>query len=219
LIRNVAVHILKIKSRIRDVVTRQAVPPMEIGGSASGASIQSELGRETVVGPGEAVLASSSDVGTVMLKPDSRFVALGLPGRALAPMLHQVQDHIGVLLPRDSEPLRLLWSHISVMLDSEGTTDALQELIVTHVYDLVALALGPSPEAVARARHRALPAARLHAIKTDIIAHLEDNELAHRMPSRQRSGTLRESWLRWRGLWALAQVPGGAVGTARPAAR
>src|SRR5205085_9841831 len=45
----------------------------------TGESYQSELGRETTVAPGDAILASSSDVGTVMLKPDSRFVALGLP--------------------------------------------------------------------------------------------------------------------------------------------
>jgi hypothetical protein len=47
-----------------------------------------------------------------------------------------------------------------------------QRVVITQVYDLVALAIGPKPQA-AVAAGRGAHAVRLHAIKMDINAHLE----------------------------------------------
>jgi len=45
------------------------------------------------------------------------------------------------------------------------------------VLDLVALAVGPTSDACLAASHSTLPAVRLHAIKADIAASLEDDRL------------------------------------------
>jgi AraC-like DNA-binding protein len=56
-------------------------------------------------------------------------------------------------------------------------TPELQQIAVTHVYDLLALALGASRDAAQIAIGRGMRAARLHAIKTQISARLSDREL------------------------------------------
>jgi AraC-like DNA-binding protein len=66
-----------------------------------------------------------------------------------------------------------------------------QRQAVTHVHDLIALALGATREAADAARSRGVRAARLRAIKADIAAHLSSDDLAvaavaarHRLPVR-----------------------------------
>jgi AraC-like DNA-binding protein len=54
----------------------------------------------------------------------------------------------------------------------------LRSLVVTHVYDLVALALGATRDATAIANDRGARAARLHAIKTEILNSLGRHELS-----------------------------------------
>jgi len=51
---------------------------------------------------------------------------------------------------------------------------ASQRLIISHFYDLVALALGASSDAKALAVGRTVSAVRLAAIKADIVANLDD---------------------------------------------
>jgi AraC-like DNA-binding protein len=158
----------------------------------AGDFFQSQLGRETNIGPGEAVLASSSDVGVAALKPNSRFIALSLPRRELAQLVPQIENQIGSLIPRELEALGLLKTYLFALIENdEIRSPALQELVVRHIYDLVAWALDPRQEAFARAQSGGLPAARLQAIKSDIVANLGDSELSesviasrHRVSSR-----------------------------------
>jgi AraC-like DNA-binding protein len=143
-----------------------------------GRFILSQLGRETTVGPGEAVLASSADVATVTLMPNSRFIALSVPRQKFAPMVHQAQSHVGVLVPSDSEPLTLLRNYTLAMLNSDPIVNPLlQERAVAHIYDLVALAFDARPEVAAHAQQRGQRAARLLSIKSDILDNLGDGEL------------------------------------------
>jgi transcriptional regulator GlxA family with amidase domain len=51
-------------------------------------------------------------------------------------------------------------------------------MVVTHVYDLAALALGASQDAAEVAKERSLRAARLRAIKTDISIRLTEPNLS-----------------------------------------
>ena len=57
-------------------------------------------------------------------------------------------------------------------------TPGLQHIAVTHVYDLLALALGATRDAAEVAKGRGLRAARLSAIKADILAHLGMRDLS-----------------------------------------
>jgi AraC-like DNA-binding protein len=139
--------------------------------------ILSQLGRETRVGPGEAVLASSSDVATAIRTPNCRFIALRLPRRLLAPTLREVQGRICAPLP-NCEATLLLRHYVTAALASGALESSrLRELVVAHVYDLVALALAPKQEIIADAQRRGLAAARLSAIKADIIANLGNNDV------------------------------------------
>ena len=52
------------------------------------------------------------------------------------------------------------------------------ERSVTYVYDLMALALGATPEAAAIANGRGMRAARLNAVKADIAANLTAHDLS-----------------------------------------
>ena len=81
------------------------------------------------------------------------------------------------LIPRSSEALRLLTGYLSIF-DSASvqlTPDAgsLGSAFVTHVHDLCAFALKPTRDTFDQAQG-GLKAARVHAIKQDILTHLGD---------------------------------------------
>ena len=122
------------------------------------------------------MLASTSDVATAIRTPNSRFIALSLPRHLLAPMLREVQSRICVLLPKDSEATFLLQNYLSAIIRSGALESTkLRDLVVAHLYDLVALAVAPEQEVIADAQRRGLAAARLCAIKSDILANLGDS--------------------------------------------
>ena len=62
--------------------------------------------------------------------------------------------------------------HANHLFDDQQSlaTPELRSLVVNHVYDLVALALGATRDAAEMANGRGMRAARLHAIKTEIIS-------------------------------------------------
>ncbi|CCE11428.1 putative Transcriptional activator rhrA [Bradyrhizobium sp. STM 3843] len=157
----------------------------------TGRFMQRQLGRETELAPGEAILGSGSDVGEVMLQPNSSFVALSLPRHAMIPVLAYIQDRVGASLPASSEPLRLLTSYVSNVLCGAApvTSPILQQRVVSHVYDLVALALSRSPGI--NSLHGGTAAARLNAIKSDILAHLGDGSLSESMIASRHGITAR----------------------------
>jgi AraC-like DNA-binding protein len=78
--------------------------------------------------------------------------------------------------------------------DEALATPALRRLVVTQIYDLVALAIGATRDAAAIAEGRGVRAARLHAIKADIADRLVKNDLTvAAVASRQR---ISESYVR-----------------------
>jgi AraC-like DNA-binding protein len=154
--------------------------------------VASQFGREVALGAGDAVVMSNADIGTFTFPSASKITALSLPRAALAALL---ANGNGVLLRpilRDTEALRLLVRYLGALLE-DGAPQApeLQRLAVTHVYDLVAMALGASRDAAEIAKGRGLRAARLRAIKMDIAEKLARSELTvnaiaaqHRITSR-----------------------------------
>jgi AraC-like DNA-binding protein len=144
----------------------------------SGKFIISQLGRQTEVGPGDAVLASSADVCTATTLPDSQFVTVSLPRHLLAPMVAAVQPQVCVRLPRELEPLGLLRSYVLAVLKTDALENpALRDLVVTHIYDLVAATLVPG-RVHSQARRGGVAAARLQAIKADVLSNLGNERLS-----------------------------------------
>lgn len=75
--------------------------------------------------------------------------------------------------------LQLLTRYLRLFDDEQSlATPELRRLMVDHVYDLVALALGATRDAAAIANGRGLRAARLHAIKTEILNRLASHKLS-----------------------------------------
>jgi AraC-like DNA-binding protein len=135
-----------------------------------GGTIVSQLGRELTMRGGDAVLLSGGDPMSVTTSPLSRHVGIGLSRKVLAHMVPGLEDAFLRPVPRDTEALDLLRSYIGILSERDAmATPGLQHLVVTHVKDLVALALGASRDAAEVANGRGVRAARLHAIKADII--------------------------------------------------
>jgi hypothetical protein len=91
--------------------------------------------------------------------------------------------------------------------DEALATPALRRLVVTQIYDLVALAIGATRDAAAIAEGRGVRAARLHAIKADIADRLVKNDLTvAAVASRQR---ISESYVRSCSKAKEARFPNG----------
>jgi hypothetical protein len=96
---------------------------------------------------------------------------------ALAPLVTDLEDRAMRVIPRDSETLRLLTRYLATLRNGHAMTPELRHLAATHVHDLVAMAIGATRDGVAVAQDRGLRAARLAAIKADVMAHAGDRDL------------------------------------------
>ena len=140
-----------------------------------GARIAVQRARGDVfVEPGEAIVLSNCDVGSVTCLAPATARALVIPRKALGPLLTDADDCIGRPIA-DTPALRLLKNYLDALSDIGGDgTAELQRLSVTHVYDLLAMALGATRDAAQLAKGRGVRAAHLRAIKKDILKDLGD---------------------------------------------
>jgi AraC-like DNA-binding protein len=145
----------------------------------SGRSVASQLGRETIVPAGSAVLLTSAEVGRHHLPGHTRFMTLRIPRRFLSAFVADPEDRIARKMHENTDAVRLLRGYVQGALRRyELTSHQARQLFTTHVHDLAALALGATREATQVASGRGLRAARLDAIKADITARLYDEGLA-----------------------------------------
>jgi AraC-like DNA-binding protein len=169
-----------VNSGIRMARTRRRLADgddsLDLAVVAAGSETFSQLGRDVTVADGEAVLLSNADTYEAVCPAGKRFLGLRLSRVALAGLVPNVEDRFAQAIPRESAALRLLASYVGMLRESDDAlaTPELRRLAVTHVYDLVALAVGAGRDAATLAKGRGLAAARLGAIKADIAAHLRD---------------------------------------------
>ncbi len=82
-------------------------------------------------------------------------------------------------IPRDTEALRLLTSYAGLVNEIDAMSrPEMRSLIATHFHDLISLTLGATRDAVQTAMGRGVRAARLRAIKNDILANLGHADLS-----------------------------------------
>jgi AraC-like DNA-binding protein len=139
----------------------------------------SQRGREVSLGAGEAVLVLNAERG-IMVHSQIHAMGLVVPRAALASLVADVEDTTMRVIPRDNDALRLLTGYLQ-MLQSDIAplaTPDLRHLAVTHVHDLLALILGATRDAAAVAHNRGMRAARLAAIKADVIAQIGNRQLS-----------------------------------------
>jgi AraC-like DNA-binding protein len=121
---------------------------------------------------GDGTLLSMADPYIATTVEMARGISISVPRKMLRAMVPRVEDSFGSVLVPGSEAQRLLANYIEVLDEHRLANPELRRLVVAHVHDLVALALGASSDVAEMAAGRGLRAARLHAIKNDIRAAL-----------------------------------------------
>jgi AraC-like DNA-binding protein len=132
---------------------------------------------EFSVGPGVALIGQAPDA--IVTNTHCKQLGIEFSPRLLAPLLPDFAERSPVPLSTDTQAVRLLIGYLK-MLDAEEVieTPEAQYLAAQHVHDLAALAIGTSRDAMFVANERGGRAARLAALKQDILAHLSDPNLS-----------------------------------------
>ncbi|MEZ2132007.1 MULTISPECIES: AraC family transcriptional regulator [unclassified Sinorhizobium] len=150
-----------------------------------GYSVLNQHGRKTEVGDGDVVLTANGEPATFLHPTWIRVLNLRLSRERLAPRLRDIGAIFHAPLLRDGPALRLLKGYTRILQSNDLlTTPALGDAVATHLYDLAALALGATQDAAAVAKGRGVRAARLHAIKNDILERLTSSDLSIDMIAR-----------------------------------
>jgi AraC-like DNA-binding protein len=119
-----------------------------LGVGLSGGCVVQQHGREAVVGVGEAVLTSSADPVAVAITATSESASLRVPRAVLRPRIGDLDARVSRTIPRNTEGLSLLTGYVGALRSAEMLTNPqMCDLVVSHVYDLVALVLGAKGEA------------------------------------------------------------------------
>lgn len=130
-------------------------------------------GRELTLGRNDGILIACSEPGVLALPRTGAMVSLTFPREALRPLSRDLSDCAGKPVPAASPALRLLAGYVELLRrDGLCATPQLQALAVAHVYDLLALALGPLRETAEIAQRDGARAAHLAAIQNYIAEHL-----------------------------------------------
>jgi AraC-like DNA-binding protein len=138
-----------------------------------------QRGREIVLGAGEATLISLSEPVEETDRPPGDTFVVRVPMPQLAPRLTRGQDNLLRRIPPGTPALGLLRDYIGIACAEQTLADAeLQPVVTSHVYDLMAVAIGATRDAMATAQGGGLRAARLHAIKRDIASRLDRSDLS-----------------------------------------
>jgi AraC-like DNA-binding protein len=139
---------------------------------------RSQRGQELDAKPGEGVCILHSEPGGIQFRQLDD-IAVMIPRAALAPLVPDLEEAATRLVMQTNDALRLLKLYLTAWRENFTFSDpALCRLAVTHVYDLVAMALGATRDAAAVAHGRGMRAARLKAVKADIGANLATHGLS-----------------------------------------
>ena len=148
-----------------------------------GRSQLSQRGREIELHAGEAIAILHSEPVTVTYVEGLQF-GLAVPREALAQRVKDVDNLTMRLISHRTEALRLLMTYLKSAL-KEGVLAAptLRDTVVTHIHDLVALAVGECAP-LSESSASAVVAARYSAVLDHITTHFQDPGLSLEMVAR-----------------------------------
>jgi AraC-like DNA-binding protein len=142
-------------------------------------STASQLGRTAELEAGAGVLMTNAEVGSIRLASSSRFVTFRVPRAAIAPLVTDLDAAVARRIPADDPALKLLVGYLECVRNTHAlTTPELQHAAVTHIYDLLAVALGATRDASELAHGRGVRAARLRAAKAFIVHNIRRQDLS-----------------------------------------
>ena len=143
-----------------------------------GALQVAQNGRELVLGAGEATLVSFTEKLDSQHCAPGEMLVLRFPRPQLAPRLADAHDAMMRRIPRGNAALKMVTDYSAIARSAVDADCAMQHLVVSHMYDLVALAAGATRDAAEAARGRGVHAALMAAIKRDIARNLTEPELS-----------------------------------------
>jgi AraC-like DNA-binding protein len=137
-----------------------------------------QKGQDIYLSQGSAVLWSSETAGVFHNPGDMDIVTLAFPRKSLKRTVEDVDRVLLKHIPASTEALQLLCRYTE-MLQAQSTIlePRLRTLAASHVQDLAALVLGTTREGEYVARAGGLRAARLQAVKADIMANISAHSL------------------------------------------
>jgi AraC-like DNA-binding protein len=152
-----------------------------------GPAVATQFGRELLLEQGDAIALSGLERGTLTTLRSGRIVTIDFPQGRLLPLLKAPPHCCARRIPKHSLPLQLLRGYVRAALESDGiAVSGLPPLAIAHIYDLAAMAVGAGRETEEIANGRGIRAARLHAIKNDILAHITSDLSLSNIAARHR---------------------------------
>jgi AraC-like DNA-binding protein len=131
----------------------------------------SQRGREVLLRPGDAVPILTQEPAVLT---STHHLGVLVPRAALVSRLGSVDDAGMQVVPRRTESMRLLMSYMRMVHDRLAFgTPKLRDMVVSHVHDLVAIALN-ARLAVGESGLGAVTQARLNAALDYIAAHFHE---------------------------------------------
>lgn len=141
--------------------------------------------------PGSALIVSTEQVLAAESASACHHVTLRLDYGRLAHLVPNAGDFRMRILPADRSVLHLLRGYLNLVRDMGTALSAQAEhAVVTHIYDLVALAIGLERDAAETVRG-GIQAARLHAIRQHVLANLGDHRLSVQQVAAMQGVTTR----------------------------
>jgi len=138
-----------------------------------------QAGHEIVLREGDAVLWSNGHEGGWQYSRPLHFLTLSVPRKILIPATIDVERSLLRPLFGDSGALQLLLNYVKFLqTELADMTLELRAASSTHLLDLASLTLGATREAAETARGRGVRAARMQAIKADVLSNLTSRDLS-----------------------------------------
>jgi AraC-like DNA-binding protein len=137
-----------------------------------------QRGFEVSPGAGEAFGVLHAEPACMMTS-EARYTGFLMPRDTLAPLVEDIEDRAMRPISKNNEALRLLVQYASTLrAEAPLTTPELCHLASAHIRDLIAIALGATRDGAVIANAGGVRAARLKAIKADILKNLASPGLA-----------------------------------------
>jgi AraC-like DNA-binding protein len=151
-----------------------------------------QLGRTSRMAVGDALVGTGAEPITARVFGGYRSITLSVPLRVISSRVTALDAAFGRRIPAENPALRLLTRYVDLIEELDDlASPELKRNAVTHVHDLLVLALGATRDAAAVAKLRGGRAACLRDIKTDVERRLGDEDLSiasiaarHRLPVR-----------------------------------
>ena len=145
----------------------------------SGAASATQFGQELISGIGSASVLTPTDPSTSTMLTHGSFVTVALSRPMIAALAPDYAQAFGRPIPASSAALTLLVRYLDVVrAGNELTNPAIGQSVSDHIIDLAALALGTRGDYAEMARQRGAKAARLAAIRSDILRGLGRSDLS-----------------------------------------